>query len=73
MGKNVIQIKSGITINIDMSVKHHSICEKYYFWNPAICSYKSDKHLASIIDSVITCNKVIKETKTISTNFNEKS
>ena len=39
-------------------------------------SFKSGKYLASIIvDSVITCNKIIdnQETKTIPTNFNEKN
>ena len=28
MVENVIQIKSGITINLDTSVKKHQICEK---------------------------------------------
>ena len=33
------------------------ICEKYYIWNPATCSCKNGKYLASFIDnSVITCN-----------------
>ena len=39
-------------------------------------SFKNGKYLASIIvDSVITCNKIIdnQETKTIPTNFNEKN
>ena len=53
--------------------KHH-ICEKDYIWNPATCSCENEKYLASIIDdSVITCDEIIEETKTIPTNFNEKN
>ena len=50
------------------------ICEKDYIWNPATCSCKNGKYLASIIedDSVITYDEIIEETKTIPTNFNEK-
>ena len=48
------------------------ICERDYIWNPATCSCKNGKYLASIIDdSVITCNEIIEETKTVITNFNE--
>ena len=54
--------------------KKHHICEKVYIWIPAICSCKNGKHLASIIEnSLITCGKVIKEIKAVSTNFNEKN
>ena len=61
--------------------KKHHICENVYIWNPATCSCKNDKYLASIIDnSVITCEKITdldsklydKETKPVTTNFNEK-
>ena len=52
-------------------LKHH-ICEKDYIWNPATCNCENEKYLASIIDdSVITCDEIIEETKTIPTNFNE--
>ena len=80
MGENVIRINDGITINVDVSVKKH-ICEKKYIWNPATCSCKNGKYLASIMDdSAITCDEIIdmkaklndKETKTVQTNFNEK-
>ena len=37
MEENVIQIKSGIMINVDVSVKD-SIYEKDFIWNPATCS-----------------------------------
>ena len=76
MVESVIPIKSGITINVDASVKiqKHSLCKKYYIWNLAICSFKNGKYLASFIDdSVITCDEIIEETKTISTNFNKKN
>ena len=44
----------------------------------ATSSYENGKYLASIMDdSVITCDEIIEsydeETKTISTNFNEKN
>ena len=55
--------------------KKHHICEKDYIWNPATCSCKDGKYLASIIDdSVITFYEIIDAvvTKTVTTNFNEK-
>ena len=52
--------------------KKHHICERDYIWNPARCSCKNGKFLASIIDdSVITCNEIKEEIKTVITNFNE--
>ena len=40
--------------------KKHHISERVYICNPAICSCKNGKYLASIIDnSVITCDKFI--------------
>ena len=37
---------------------------KDYIWNPAICSCKNNKYLASIInDSVTTCNEIIDRKK----------
>ena len=53
--------------------KTHNICEKDYIWNPATCSCKNGKYLASITDdSVIMCDKIVEETKTVPTMFNEK-
>ena len=53
--------------------KHH-ICEKNYIWNPTTCSCENGKYLANIIDdSVITCEEIIEDTKSIPTNFNEKT
>ena len=52
--------------------KKHRICEKDYIWNPATCSCEKRKYLPSIIDdSVITYDKIIEETNTVPTNFNE--
>ena len=49
------------------------VCEKDYIWNPANCSCKNGKYLASVTDdSVITCDKMIEKTKAVTTNFNEK-
>ena len=51
----------------------HHICVKDYIGNPASFSYKNNKYLASIIDnSVVTCDEIEEETKTVTTNFNEK-
>ena len=52
-------------------------CEKDYIRNLATFGCENGKYLASIMDdSAITCDQIIKsyddETKTISTNFNEK-
>ena len=55
---------------------------KDHIWNPAACSCKNGKELASITEnSVITCDEIIdveaeqydKETKATLTNFNEKN
>ena len=57
--------------------KKHNVCEKEYILNPVTCS----KYLANITDDlVIMCDEIIdaevksyyEETKTITTNFNEK-
>ena len=49
--------------------KKHLRCEKDYIWNSATYSCKTGKCLASIIDdSVITCDEIIEETKTILTS-----
>ena len=47
---NVIQINGGITRNVDVSPKN--IYQKD-IWNPAICSWKNGKYLASIIDDPV--------------------
>ena len=51
------------------------ICEKDHIWNPATCICENAKYLASFIDddSVIMCDEITEETKTIPTNFNKKS
>ena len=46
---------------------------KNYIWNPATYSCKNGKYLANIMDdSVITCDEIIEETKSVPTNLNEK-
>ena len=57
--------------------KKHDICEKDYIWDPATCSCKNGKYLASIDDdSVITCDEVIDADADAESNdetsFNEK-
>ena len=62
MVKKVIQIKSGITINVSASVKikkKHCEHEKNYIWNPPTWNFKNGKYLTSIIDdSIIKCCKI---------------
>ena len=84
MAENVIQIKSGIMISVGARYKKHHICEKGYICNTATCSCKIGKYLAIIVDdSVVMCDEIKdtdaedklcgEETKTVTTNFNEKN
>ena len=50
------------------------MCKKDYIWNPTTWSFENAKYLATITEnSVITCDKIIEETKTLTVGFNEKS
>ena len=43
------------------------MCKNDNICNPATCSHKNGKYIGSIIDdSVITCDEIIEEAKTIS-------
>ena len=60
MEENIIEIKSRITINVDVSARKQHMCEKDYICKPSTWSCKNRKYLASIIDdSVITCDEII--------------
>ena len=77
MVKKVIQINAGITVNVDVNVKKHHICEKDYVSNPATCNCENGKYLASIMDdSTIIFDEVREsydeEIKTVPKNFNKK-
>ena len=74
MVKNVTQIKCNDKCRCECeNLEIHPVCQKDYTWNPTACSGENGNYSASIIDdSVITCHEIIEETKTISTNFNEK-
>ena len=67
MEENVIQIKNEIMINVDVSVTNIIYEGKDDIWNLATCSCENGKYLGSIInnDSMITCDEIIEETKTI--------
>ena len=52
LGESVIQIKSGIAINIDAGAKNITHM-KSYIWNPSICSCGNGKNLASINDNLM--------------------
>ena len=57
MIESVIQIKSEIMINVDVSVKLKKlVCKIYYIWNPNLCDCENAKYSATIIDdSVMKC------------------
>ena len=73
--ENLVQIKTGITINAHVRVKNITCLKKNYICNPAICICVNRKCLACIIDdnSVIICEEIIEETKIVAASFNEKS
>ena len=78
MKRNVSHVNGRITINVDVSLKKYSVCEKDYVWNPSACNCENRKYLASVMDdSVITRDKVIEsyneKIKTVATNFNDKN
>ena len=52
--------------------KENDLCKKYiYIWNRTASSCENGKYLGSIIDdSVIMCDGILKETKTIPTKTN---
>ena len=50
--------------NFWFDCKKHHTCEKDYILNPAACSCKNGKYLASITnDSVIMCDEIVEEQK----------
>ena len=77
MVESVIQIKSGITIDVHESPKNITHVKKIIFGILTHGSCEIGKYLASIF-SVITCNEIIdaeaksydEETKTVTANFN---
>ena len=55
MVENVTQIKTGVTINVSVSVKIKKkaswVCENDYTWNPATSSCENGKYVRSIIEN----------------------
>ena len=71
--ENVVQIKIRITINVTASTENIIYGKRIIFGIVLHVVPKNVKQLASITDdSVITCDKIIEEKKTIPTNFNKK-
>ena len=75
-GKAIVQIKGGITVNFNVSVKKFMYVKKIMFWI-LLPLFVKMKNLATIMDdSDIIFDEVIKtydeEIKTILTNFNKK-
>ena len=55
-------------MGVQKSVKAPCVQKYIYIWNPSTYTYGNGKYLGSIISySVITCDEIIKVTKTIST------
>ena len=72
MEQIVPQIIGGITLNVNVTIKN--ICDKDYIWNPAKCSCKNGKYLASIMDdSAMTCDEIIDADAEAKSNKNTKS
>ena len=73
--ESFVQIKTGITINVDVGVKNITYVKKHYIQNPATCSWVNRNCLARLIDddSVTICEEIIEETKIVAANFNGKS
>lgn len=67
MVENTAEIKSGITINVDVSAKiRENMCEKRCIWNLSACNIEIGKCSGSVTgDSVITRDKIIEATKTV--------
>ena len=63
MVKNVITINVGVIGRIKKNIMGaKNIC----IWNPATCSCENGKYVESIIDnSVVMCDGIMEETKTI--------
>ena len=60
MVKNVVQMKSGITINVGVSARKTYLCKIDYIWIHATCTCENDKYVESITnDSAIMCNEII--------------
>ena len=73
MEENVIHIKNGIIINVDVSVKNIIFVKRDCIWRRTTSNSENGKYFTSIIyDSVITSSEVIEKTETVPTNFNEK-
>ena len=61
MVANVLKIKGGIKICVDVSVKlqrKHQVYKKHYVWNPNKCACERNRYLKNIADdSVILCER----------------
>ena len=64
-----------INVHVRVKTQKNIMCSKKNFiWNPATCSYKNGKCVGSIIDgSVVICDEIIKETKTVSKSTSTKA
>ena len=67
--QRVIQIKNGIMININLSVKSIICVKKDYSWNSSACICKNGRYLKIIADDlVIVWDEVKSVTDSVSTN-----
>ena len=55
------QIKNGIMVNVNVSVKSIAYAKKDYNWNPSICICENERYSKSNADtSVLVCDEIIK-------------
>ena len=75
MKKNPVQINGGINDKYACECKKRHVWEEDSIWGIASCNCDNGKYLANIVDnSVITYDEITEEeTKTVTTNFNEKN
>ena len=48
-GKYTVQIRNGIMINVNTSIKKYLTCKKDYSWNPSANVCENSKYLKSIV------------------------
>ena len=67
--QHVIQIKNGIIILVNASVKSIVSAKKDYSWNPSTCICKNGKYLKSIAHTLlIVCDEILYVKDIVSTN-----
>ena len=64
------QMKNGIVINFNVSVKNTVSAERDYRWNPSTCTsiFENSRYLISVVDDpAIACDKIMSVKDSVST------